>query len=242
MVLTYANKQFDLLKPLDISLHMKEGDQVNCYYAPPFTAAPVVMGSFIGDIAQGGVVNYKNVQLNPHGNGTHTECIAHVTSSNRHMGDLLTRYHFLARVVSVTPELQADGDRIIPLSAFEALEEGIEAVVIRTLPNEAAKRTRQYSGTNPPYLDPEAAAFFRDKGVEHVLIDLPSLDREVDGGKLSAHRAFWDLPERPREQCTITELIYVPDTVKDGIYLLNLQVMAMELDAAPSRPVLYPLC
>ena len=39
----------------------------------------------------------------------------------------------------------------------------------------------------------------------------------------------------------VTELAYVPDSVADGLYLLDLQVPAFGADAAPSRPVLYPL-
>jgi hypothetical protein len=41
--------------------------------------------------------------------------------------------------------------------------------------------------------------------------------------------------------CTITELAFVPDDVKDGLYLLNLQVAPFDNDAAPSRPLLFRL-
>jgi hypothetical protein len=50
-------------------------------------------------------------------------------------------------------------------------------------------------------------------GIKQLLIDLPSMDREDDGGKLLAHRAFWNYPSAPRINSTITELIYVPPTV-----------------------------
>jgi hypothetical protein len=40
---------------------------------------------------------------------------------------------------------------------------------------------------------------------------------------------------------TVTELIYAPDPIPDGHYLLNLQVAPLLADAAPSRPVLYPV-
>ena len=77
--------------------------------------------------------------------------------------------------------------------------------------------------------------------VKHILVDLPSVDKEVDGGLLEAHHAFWRVPDHPRHGCTITELIHVPDSAPDGLYLLNLQVAPMENDAAISRPVLHPL-
>ena len=43
------------------------------------------------------------------------------------------------------------------------------------------------------------------------------------------------------ETNTITELIYVPSKVPDGDYLLNLQFMPINNDAAPSRPILFKI-
>ena len=77
--------------------------------------------------------------------------------------------------------------------------------------------------------------------MRHLLLDLPSVDPEHDGGALAAHKAFWGLPDRPRHGATITELIAVPDTAEDGLYLLNLQTAALENDASPSRPILIKL-
>ena len=80
--------------------------------------------------------------------------------------------------------------------------------------------------------------------IQHLLVDIPSLDREEDGGKLEAHNAFWNYWKdisQARTNCTVTELIYVEDSVKDGMYLLNIQIAAFEMDASPSKPVIYPL-
>ena len=44
-----------------------------------------------------------------------------------------------------------------------------------------------------------------------------------------------------RQDKTITEMLFVPDEVPDGIALLNLQVPALSGDAAPSRPMLLPV-
>ena len=80
-----------------------------------------------------------------------------------------------------------------------------------------------------------------EKGFNHVLLDTPSVDKEQDGGKLLAHHAFWQYPENTNTFRTITELVFINEEIKDGIYLLNLQVAAFENDAAPSRPVLFQL-
>ena len=116
-----------------------------------------------------------------------------------------------------------------------------EALILRTLPNDEAKRHRQYSGTNPTYIEPALAEFLVEHDVQHLLLDLPSVDREEDAGQLLAHHAFWRYPAQPRCGATITELIFVPNEVADGLYLLNIQITSLELDASPSKPVLYQL-
>jgi hypothetical protein len=84
-------------------------------------------------------------------------------------------------------------------------------------------------------------------GIKHLLIDLPSVDREEDGGRLAAHKAFWNvldttnLNPEARVDCTITEMIYVNDAILDGSYVLNLQIASFENDASPSKPLLYAL-
>ena len=100
---------------------------------------------------------------------------------------------------------------------------------------------RQYSGSNPAYLSEDAAAWMAEAGVNHLLLDLPSVDREDDGGKLLAHHAFWKYPFDTRRNATITELIFVQDSIPDGTYLLNLQIASFENDASPSKPVLYKI-
>ena len=73
------------------------------------------------------------------------------------------------------------------------------------------------------------------------MIDTPSLDKEEDNGELAAHHAWWNYPESPRLDATITELIYVDNTIKDGLYFTNLQLAAFENDASPSRPLIFEL-
>ena len=89
--------------------------------------------------------------------------------------------------------------------------------------------------------EPAALAWLADCGYTHLLTDLPSVDREEDGGALSAHHAWWNYPQNPRTNASITELIVVPTAAADGLYLLNLSFAPIESDAAPSRPVIYPL-
>ncbi|MCB9081496.1 MAG: cyclase family protein [Lewinellaceae bacterium] len=234
----------DFKTPHDISIRLiPGGDTVNCFYAPLHEVEPLRAGSFVGDTRQGGAVNFYNIRLNPHGNGTHTECVGHIAIDRYAITDCLQEFHFPAKVISLYPQRMPDGDRIITreqLTEVLAPME-VEALVIRTLPNDAFKQQVHYSGTNPPYLDAAAAEYLVAAGIKHLLIDLPSVDREEDGGQLLAHRAFWQYPNAIRETATITELIYVDNTIPDGWYLLNLQIASFTIDASPSKPVLYPL-
>jgi len=151
--------------------------------------------------------------------------------------------HFPAMLLSVYPELKDNGDRVIDMRTFELLDDPKgklpEALIIRTLPNSDEKLQRIYSGTNPPYV---SASFLQEivkRGVKHLLIDLPSVDREEDDGKLEGHKAFWGIGGDIEKFNTITELIYAPTMIKDGLYLLQMSICPLEMDASPSKPLLY---
>ena len=234
----------NLNEPLDISIPLSpDHENPNCFYAPPPTSSPVVAGDFIGSIKQGGLLNFKNLKINPHGNGTHTECFGHIYDTEQTINQTLTSFHFDALLVSIYPEKLDNGDRVIGEKLIEILDESpiTEALIIRTLPNDDSKKTRNYSGTNPPYVLDSVLNFIRKRGIKHLLIDLPSVDREEDEGQLVGHKAFWGIPDEISTKNTITEMIYVPSLIKDGLYLLQLSICSLELDVSPSKPILYAL-
>jgi arylformamidase len=235
----------DLSKPIDISLPLNTGvNTVSAFYIPPVVIEPIRIGNFVGSVNEGGACNVNNITFNPHGNGTHTECVGHISKEDYFIRDSLTQYFFKALLVSIEPEKEENGDLVITQKQIESVVKGaydFKALIIRTLPNTEAKETKNYSGTNPAYLHHEAAKYIRKLGIEHLLLDLPSVDREDDGGKLSAHHEFWNYPSAPRLNATITELIYVESSIPDGDYLLNLQFIGIENDASPSRPLLFKL-
>lgn len=245
ITLTHQGQTYrcDLSRGLDISMPLAAGaGGVNCFYAPYMDVSPVRAGDFVGAVKEGGVVNFMNVRFNPHGNGTHTECVGHISAEPYTINQQLRQAHHMAWLISVFPQRLPDGDRVVTRAQLEELlpdEPLPPALVLRTLPNDDLKLRTNYSGANPPYLHHEAVAYLCERGVEHLLLDLPSVDRESDGGLLLSHRAFWGYPGELRPHNTITELIYVPNGVKDGLYLLNLQIAPFEVDASPSKPVLY---
>ncbi len=231
----------NISEPIDLSIELS-ADTKNplAWYIDKPQIEPVNLDGWVGSTKEGASVNFNTIHFNPHAHGTHTECVGHISKEFYSVNDSLKEFFFLAEVISVTPEIK-DEDQIISLQEIKKMLNGKQpkAVVIRTLPNTDLKKSMKYSNTNWPYLSEEAALYLHDLGVKHLLIDLPSVDKEKDDGELLAHKAFWNYPENPRLDATITEFIYVPNKVKDGSYLLDLQVANFKNDAAPSRPVLY---
>jgi arylformamidase len=240
--LTHKGKTIkaDLHHGFDISIAVSASGARAWYVEPP-VIEPVRMGDWVGAVKQGGSVNFNNVFFNPHGHGTHTESVGHITPEGETVNGIVNRAFYIAELVTVLPEQTDSGDFVITRRQLAGMLEGKtpEAVIIRTVANSPMKKQMNWSNSNPPYLAADAAQLLAEMNVEHLLLDLPSVDREVDGGALAAHKAFWNYPENTRRNCTITEFIYVPNDIFDGAYLLNLQTAPIENDATPSRPMLY---
>lgn len=233
--------QIDLSQPIDISIPMQASKKnVNAWYIDEPKIEPVQLDDWIGSVAEGADVNFNNIQFNPHAHGTHTECVGHITKEFHSVNKNLKQFFFLAEVVTVAPEQEGE-DTVISKKQFQfALgNKKRDAIVIRTLPNMTDKLSKHYSKTNWTYLMEDAVEYLVSKDIKHLLIDMPSVDREEDGGELRAHKAFWDFNGKLRKDCTITEFIYVPNTVDDGEYILNLQIAPFENDATPSKPILF---
>lgn len=247
--------EVDLSKPIDISLPLSntENNPIAWYIEKP-QIEPVRFGSWVGSVKDGATTNFNNIFFNPHGHGTHTECLGHITKEFFSINQALKTFFFTAQLISIQPEKIGE-DFVITKNQLEkalnvqTLHRNVmpEAIIIRTSPNLQEKKSKNYSHTNPPYLHEDAAIFIRESRIQHLLIDLPSVDKEKDEGKLLAHKAFWNvkdvnnLNEDVRKNATITELIFVDDDVKDGTYLLNLQIASFENDASPSKPVLFKI-
>jgi arylformamidase len=232
------------------------------------TTMPYAVPGFTGSVATGASANCSTLTLTPHCQMTHTESVAHLTRESGDTWRVVPRGLLPAVVVSVSHEparetsestdpqpwgtdslitrrrLRAAWPMARPsLPAFEPV-----AAIIRTLPNEASKRSRNYSDAVPPYLTREAVEWLVEKRIEHLVLDVPSVDRTHDEGHLVGHRLFFGLPpgstargDASRSRATVTELAFVPDEVADGPCFLALAVPAIGGDAVPSQPIVYPL-
>lgn len=257
--------EVDLARPVSLAVAMDfTGPQPRHFAAPRASSRPFAVAGFSGSVAGGASCNCEVLTLIPHCNGTHTECVGHLTSERLDAWRVVPAEPLPAAVLSVEPRVAGETREStdpVPeardlLITREALEGGwpprapfaARALALRTLPNPEDKRTRDYSDLTPPYLTREAAEWLVARGILHLIVDLPSIDRTHDEGRLTAHRIFFGLPpgstrlaDATRPAATITELAFIPEVVRDGPCLCQLQVPALGGDAVPSRPLLYPL-
>ncbi|NIR68564.1 cyclase family protein [candidate division KSB1 bacterium] len=253
----------DLSKPLDISIPlMFDGEQPNTYGVPRATAQVYEDENFIGDTRRGGSCNFEEYKLIPHCNGTHTECVGHISLERISIGSVLRDDFIPVSLVTVNPvsarettdsyiPTKNDDDTLITAKSLSAAlsqtsKEFLTGLILRTLPNDRSKLSRNYLEHPPPYFSVEAMQYLVELGVQHLLVDMPSVDRAFDEGKLTAHHIFWNVPyeshDVDRNHCspnTITEMIFVSEELEDGSYLLNLQIPNFVADAAPGRPLIY---
>ncbi len=248
---------FDLDDLIDISIPLRfNGPQPAAFGVGMATAEE------LGDTREDSSVNFERYSLVPHCNGTHTECVGHITHNRISVRSCLKDALMSAVLISIESKAETNesypvnaeaGDRLITqklladaLGSAPGYREP-RALVVRTLPNTESKMVDEYGEANiSPYLTNDAMHLIVERGFTHLLVDMPSIDRLYDGGRLSNHRIFWNVEpgsfetsETSRLGSTITEMIYVPNEVADGEYLLNLQIAPFEADCSPSRPLLF---
>ena len=256
-----GNKKYtvDFSKGIDVSIPLNfNGEQPNTYGVEKATSKPYQDGQFVGDTRKGGPCNFETYSFTPHCNGTHTECIGHITDKRISILSSLKEEMIPSTLISVTP--RSTDENYIPNLNTEDLvitKEDLElhlkdinskflkGLIIRTLPNYKSKKSRDYMKKTPSFFSIDAMEYIVSLGVEHLLVDTPSVDRLLDEGNLSSHNIFWETKGKEfnskTQNKTITEMIFASEEIKDGSYLLNLQIPAFVSDAAPSRPIIYKI-
>lgn len=247
----------DFTRATSLALELDfESVQPRHFGAPAATSTPLRAGDFEGSVAQGASCNCASITIVPHCNGTHTESASHLTIAQRPLHEILPPGPMPAVLVTVLPE-PADtcgedslpapraGDRLICRRALHAaLPPGSAtphgALLLRT--------GTRWDDHSPPYLSRQLMQELVDMGIQHLLTDLPSVDRLDDDGLLTAHRIFFGLPagstrleQAARADATITELATFPPSLPDGPCAVQIQIPAWRGDAVPSRPLHLPL-
>lgn len=257
--------RIDLGRGKSLAINLDPHGLQPSFFAPgPATTRPLQVGDYIGDVAQGGSCNAEVLEYIPHCHGTHTECRAHLQKDAGHVLDLIDQKPCLAALISLhgtaAGETEESGvsrtqpkERLLTLDELRTHADAftthrIDALIIRTLPNDDSKRQRNYADAAAyPVLSRESINWLAAQNLAHLLIDTPSLDRAQDSGQLVNHRSWWGLSESSgthdaiHASRSVTEMIFVPDGVLDGHYWLNIELQPLIADAVSSRPVIYPV-
>ena len=260
-LLEIGNKKYTVCfsQGIDISIPLNfNGEQPNTYGVQQASSKPYKDGQFIGDTRKGGPCNFETYSFTPHCNGTHTECIGHITDKRVSILSSLKLDLVPSTVISITPSGTNETyippinteDLVITKSDLELQLKDVncdflEGLIIRTLPNSSSKKNIDYMNNPPCFFSIEAMEYVVSLGIRHLLVDTPSVDRLFDDGYLSAHNIFWETKDKEfnsrTQNKTITEMIFVDESIQNGSYLLNIQIPAFVSDAAPSRPILYKI-
>jgi kynurenine formamidase len=237
--------EVDLSRPIDMALELNfDANQPRHFGAPAATTEPFAVPGFSGSVATGASCNCNVITLIPHCNGTHTECVGHLTIERVDAHRVVPKGLIPALLITVEPTdathestdpKPQPGDKLVT-----------RAALARNWPRDYSPRAVVIRTTEASYLTRDAAEFLVARNIEHLVVNLPSIDRAHDEGRLTAHRVFFGLPPRAtagamRPQATITEFARIPPEVPDGLYVLEIQTPAIAGDAVPSRPLLYPI-
>tara|TARA_B100000989_G_scaffold132133_1_gene98080 strand:- start:401 stop:1195 length:795 start_codon:yes stop_codon:yes gene_type:complete len=245
----YNNREYFVSSKNAVDLSIENnfsGRAPTFYNSSQPTNKPLISENFVGNVKQGGSCNVPVVSLNIHCTGTHTECEGHVTNSNVSIVDVCPVGLIPAHLITVEPQLTSetddsyhvgwDGDSVITKKSIQKkISQFHSGLIVRTTPNEKSKISRNYDEIIAPFFTNQAIDYIASEGVKHLLVDLPSVDKANDNGKLGNHKRFFKYGK------TISELLFIEDSISDGFGFLQIQIPNWSLDAVPSRPIFYPV-
>jgi len=250
----YNNKSYmiDLSMGQCISIpYNYNGEQPNFYNADAGTSEPMIQGNFVGNISNNKGCKVSIIKQNIHCSGTHTECVGHILDKNIFIHEILDqKYHFtkLLTLQPINAKLTkenyhcklADSDFLITKKMIiDKVPDNCTGLVIRTIPNDKSKKRINYSSKNTSFFTSDAIEYINNLGIKHLVVDMPTIDRYDDGGILGNHHLFFEKIEPYNK--TITELAFINNRIKDGLYFMSINIPPMMLDAAPSRVFLFKI-
>ena len=246
--------------PLSIPYNFN-GSQPNFYNVTKGSAKPLIINNTIYSMLNGSSCNVSEINMNVHCTGTHTECVGHIIKNKISVAECIDKIFFPTILLTVKPSLfykcndkyhvgVGKNENVISKEMIKNNCKNLNnykplCIIVRTLPNPKKKQFFCYSDNTPPFFTNDAIDFICKKNIQHLIVDIPSIDRMSDNGLLGNHHIFWknknNISINKSSKKTITELAYIPNKIKDGFYFLNIELPHFQIDAAPSRPILFPI-
>lgn len=242
---------------IPLSTMLKFGNNpTNIYGVAPASTAPLRYGDSLASVEHGGACNASLISLVPHCHGTHTECVGHIMPGEHNVAKLVFEPFIAATLIRVplrragemSETYNASARRTDLIITRAAIDDALSQVAphyLQALVIAAKAPSWRLADEIPPYFSHQAMARIVELGVHHLLVDVPSIDRLHDGGRMDNHRCFWGMglpaaEARTRLRCSVTEMAQVSPATPVGSYFLSLHLPDCSGDALPSKPILFP--
>ena len=199
---------------IDISIPYNfNGAQPNFYDVNPGKLSPFKFAETSYSVANGAGCNVPEISMNIHCTGTHTECVGHLLEKNGSVSECIQDLYMPTVLLTVRPKLFSecsDGYHVAVKGDEKVIsKESIEvsykkhklnnplSMIIRTLPNPKEKQFYSFTENYPPFFTNDSLIFLSNK-IQHLVVDIPSIDRMEDDGILGNHRIFWSSHDDPK--------------------------------------------
>ena len=247
------NYKIDLNNPIDISIPISPKYNPSFYDDKPLKIKYFENNNKVWSIAHGASCNIPVLHLNIHCGATHTECRSHITKEKITIVQCQKNVFTRAHLITLRPRKNTNNtyhhkidknDFLITkemlIEKFSNIDKkSLNSLIIRTLPNTKSSIHKNYDLIKNSFFSNEAIDYITKLGINNLIVDIPSIDKYDDGGQLGNHRIFWELDSDRPNRNTITEFAYISDEIEDGDYMLLLNILNIELDASPCRPIIY---
>lgn len=228
----------------------------NAFHLTPFSSRTVEFeGQFIGDVKRGGSCNVDTLSYVPHGL-THLETSAHLLNPDAHpptVKDIPPEsLSGIALLLDLSYLGKEPGGKIPWDAVRPVLEKNTLPISLLAIKTHASILPQDYDFSSKDFLSlsPETAKGIHDyrldgNRIDCLILDLPSIDPESDGGKLLAHRNFFGLPltgmdAEDKEKRALVELAWFSD-LQEGYYYVFISPPRFDTNAVTTGILLRPL-
>ena len=244
LFLIYNDKKYKLGEPRSISrgINIKQNLQPNAFDLTKFSQTAFQNQFFTGDTGKGGSCNVNILNFTPH-NLTHIETPMHLKKEGIGL-DEIPRSNLMGVSYLVDLSNISFKDNCVKKEHIEQLDllKDIKILIVKTKYSELDQYF-DFSNTNPIHFDPKFMEWLTENfpNIKLLITDLPSIDKENDGGKLLGHKNYFNFNEHERgDKKAIVELAYCKG-VESGIYYTILTPSKIDTDAILTDIFLFDL-
>lgn len=229
LLLKIEDRVFTLQNPISVGRTISLQPQYRssgAFHLPKFLTSTFEVGDFIGDMKRGGSCRVDLHRYSPH-NLTHIESSAHIDENGITLDKIdrnkLSGTVFLADLSSIISDF-VKWEHLI--DKFDHTK--MDALAIKTS-SSLLPQDKDFTQSDAMAVHHTTAQKFIDLGIDLIILDLPSMDKETDS-TLASHKIFFESDKTTRSQNVIIELAHFHN-LKEGYYYFVLTPPILQTDA-----------